>query len=140
MFACKQGRDGSVMQPTKTKNNVEGGLEMANEVTRRTLHAKTAGGRATGQSKDGLLKNPRVGACQLKDSATMMPLTVPCWESQGSGVIVGGQVCNWIMLRRRDQCTECTLDADLEVQRTVKTAELTAFSCLFRRIFGPTTL
>ena len=31
-----------------------------------------------------------------------------------------------------------TLDADLEVQRTKKRAELTAFLCHFRRIVGPT--
>ena len=30
-----------------------------------------------------------------------------------------------------------TLDAELEVQRTVKSAELTAFLCLFREAIGP---
>ena len=32
-----------------------------------------------------------------------------------------------------------TLEADLEVVRTTKRAELTAFFCLLRRIIGPTT-
>ena len=32
-----------------------------------------------------------------------------------------------------------TLNAELEVQRTIKRAELTAFLCLFRRFFGPIT-
>ena len=32
-----------------------------------------------------------------------------------------------------------TLNAELEVQRTTKRTELTAFLCLFRRIFGPIT-
>ena len=32
-----------------------------------------------------------------------------------------------------------TSDADLEVQGTIKRAELTAFFCLFRRTVGPTT-
>ena len=32
-----------------------------------------------------------------------------------------------------------TLDADLEVRRTIKRTELTAFRCLLRRISGPTT-
>ena len=30
-----------------------------------------------------------------------------------------------------------TLDAELEVQRTIKTAELTAFLCLLRKAIGP---
>ena len=33
-----------------------------------------------------------------------------------------------------------TLDADLEVQRTIKRAELTAFLCLSRKVIGPTTV
>ena len=32
-----------------------------------------------------------------------------------------------------------TLDAELEVQRTIKRAELTAFWCLFWKAIGPTT-
>ena len=32
-----------------------------------------------------------------------------------------------------------TLDAEFEVQRTIKRAELTAFFCLFRKLVGPTT-
>ena len=31
-----------------------------------------------------------------------------------------------------------TLDAELEVQRTIKGAELTAFLCLLRKAIGPT--
>ena len=31
-----------------------------------------------------------------------------------------------------------TLDAELEVQRTIKRAELTAFQCLLRKATGPT--
>ena len=33
-----------------------------------------------------------------------------------------------------------TLEAELEVQRTIKRAELTAFLCLFRKAVGPTML
>ena len=33
-----------------------------------------------------------------------------------------------------------TLDAELEVQRTIKRAELTAFVCLFRKAIGPTVV
>ena len=33
-----------------------------------------------------------------------------------------------------------TLDAELEVQRTIKRAELTAFLCLLRKAIGPTTV
>ena len=32
-----------------------------------------------------------------------------------------------------------TLDAELEVQRTIKSAELTAFLCLLRKTIGPAT-
>ena len=31
------------------------------------------------------------------------------------------------------------MDAELEVQRTIASAEFKAFMCLFRRIIGPTT-
>ena len=33
-----------------------------------------------------------------------------------------------------------TLDVELEVQRTIKSAELTAFLCLFRKAIGPSKL
>ena len=33
-----------------------------------------------------------------------------------------------------------TLDAEFEVQRTIKRAELTAFLCLLRKAIGPTTV
>ena len=33
-----------------------------------------------------------------------------------------------------------TLDAELEVQRTTKRAELTAFLCLLRKVISPTTV
>ena len=45
---------------------------------------------------------------------------------------VGGQLCSQVMTRRR---MSDTLDAELEVQRTIKRAELPAFLCLCRRIF-----
>ena len=32
-----------------------------------------------------------------------------------------------------------TLDAEFEVQRAIKTSELTSFFCLFGRVVGPTT-
>ena len=33
-----------------------------------------------------------------------------------------------------------TLDAELELQRTIKRAELTAFLCLLRKAIGPTVV
>ena len=51
------------------------------------------------------------------------------WESQASGVRVGGLLCRLVMTRRRDHACMGeygTLDAELEVQRTIKRAELTA--------------
>ena len=45
----------------------------------------------------------------------------------GTGVVPGehvvGQWCNWIMMENWDLCMEC-MDAELEVQRTIKMAEL----------------
>ena len=40
-------------------------------------------------------------------------------------------------MRSWDHCVKCT-DADLEVQRTIKRAELRAFLSLLRRIVGST--
>ena len=48
----------------------------------------------------------------------------------------GGQLCNWIMMRRRGQCMGCAVR---EVHRTIKRAEMTASLCPPRRIVGPTT-
>ena len=59
---------------------------------------------------------------------------------RAGGVLAGGRRCRLITRKwRLMHGMYETLDAELEVQRTTKTAELTAFLCLFRRIFGPIT-
>ena len=58
-----------------------------------------------------------------------------CWESYASRVRVDDQLCNLITTKRCDQCMGCTV----QVQRTIKRAELTDFLCFFTRIIGFTT-
>ena len=58
------------------------------------------------------------------------------WKKyQADGVRVDGQWCRWITMRRMGPMHGMygTLDAELEVQRTIKRAELTAFLCLLRK-------
>ena len=57
-----------------------------------------------------------------------------------------GGACGWSVVQLdHDEEMEAmrgicgTLDAELEVQRTIKRVGLTAFFCLLRRIIGPTT-
>ena len=46
-----------------------------------------------------------------------------------------GQWCSKIMMKRWGPCLGCM--AELEVQRTIKRAGLTAFQCLLKRVIGP---
>ena len=52
----------------------------------------------------------------------------------------GWAVCSWIMMERWVRCMGfCgAMEAEYEVQRTIKRAELTAFLCLLRKACGPT--
>ena len=54
--------------------------------------------------------------------------------------LVDGQLYSWMMTRRRGQCVGCTalLDAELEVQRTIKRARLMDVLCFLRKAVGPT--
>ena len=52
--------------------------------------------------------------CQQKASRATWPVTARCWERPESGELVVGQWHSW------------TTEAEIEVQRTIKRAELTA--------------
>ena len=57
-----------------------------------------------------------------------------------SGEHVAGQWCNWILMKNWSLCMGCmygSMEAELEVQRTIKRAELTAFLCLLKKVIGP---
>ena len=47
--------------------------------------------------------------------------------------------CNWILTKNWGFLHGMygSMEAELEVQRTIKRAELTAFLCLFKRVIGP---
>ena len=70
----------------------------------------------------------------------MLPPLARFGEHQASG-----SACGWSVVQV-DHDEEVgpmrgmyeTLDAELEVQRTIKRTELTAFLCLFRKAIGPT--
>ena len=59
----------------------------------------------------------------------MLLRTDPCWEEQESGEHVAGQWCSWIMMRRWGflHGVYGSMEAESEVQRTIKRAELTVF-------------
>ena len=69
----------------------------------------------------------------------MWPLAAPCWLPLGSGENVVGQWCSLDydeeMGPLHGMCG--SVEAELEVQRTIKRAELTAFLCLLRKVSGP---
>ena len=54
----------------------------------------------------------------------------------GAGV---GRWCNWIMMKRWDPLHGMygSVEAEFEVQRTIKRAELTAFLCRLKKVIGP---
>ena len=50
-----------------------------------------------------------------------------------------GQWYRWPMMKRRGPCFDmyASMEAELEAQRTIKRAELTAFLCHLRKVSGP---
>ena len=69
----------------------------------------------------------------------MWPLAAPCWVPLGSGENVVGQWCSLDydeeMGPLHGMCG--SMEAELEVQRATKRAELAAFLCLLRKVSGP---
>ena len=74
-------------------------------------------------------------ACQPKASRTSSPPMALCWESQWSVVQLDHDEGMGTMHRMYG-----TLDAELEVQRAIKTEELTAFPCLLQKAIGLTVV
>ena len=62
-----------------------------------------------------------------------------CWETLASGEHVAGQWYSWTTMKRWCPWHGMygSMEAEYEVQRTIKRAELTAFLCLFRKVCGP---
>ena len=79
-----------------------GGLDMAKDVSRRTLSAKVFFWRKSHLSvKRWESEEPReLEQCQSRNSETMSPPMAPCQEYQAGGVRVVGQWCSLIMMRR----------------------------------------
>ena len=55
---------------------------------------------------------------------------------RASGEHVVGQWCSWIW-RDGAFARDGSMEAEFEVKRTIKRAELTAFLCLLKRLIGP---
>ena len=85
---------------------------------------------------NGSPKSTKAGVRKSKVSGAMWPLTARCWK-------VGG-ACGWAVVQLDyDEEMEplhgmCgSMEAEFEVQRAIKRAELTAFICLLRKVRGP---
>ena len=64
------------------------------------------------------------------------------WRMQGKtgkcGELVVGQWYSWTMMKRWAVAWDVRLvEAEIEVQRTIKRAELTSFLSLLKRVIGP---
>ena len=69
----------------------------------------------------------------------MSPLTALCWETLANGEHVVGAV---VQLDYDEEMVPLhgmygSMDAEYEVQRTIKRAELAAFLCLLGKVCGP---
>ena len=72
--------------------------------------------------------------CQQKASRATSPLRAPCWRTLASGEVV-----------QMDYDEEMgplhgmygSMEAEVEVQRTIKRMELTAFLCFLKKVCGP---
>ena len=71
----------------------------------------------------------------------MWPPTAPCFEKLASWEHVIGQWCSKITEEEMRPLHGMygSVEAELEVQRTIKRAELTAFFCLLKRVFWTST-
>ena len=87
--------------------------------------------------KGGSRRSTKVGAYQQK---VTLQLTILSWVLLESGEHVVGRWCNWVMMKNWDLLHGMygSMEAELEVQRTIKRAELTAFPWLLKKVIGPT--
>ena len=90
--------------------------------------------------KSGSRRSTKIGTYQQKVSKVTLQLTIPSWVLLESGEHVVGQWCNWVMMKNWHLLHGMygSIEAELEVQRTIKRAELTAFPCLLKKVIGPT--
>ena len=97
--------------------------------------------RATSVSESGSPRNTKAGVCHWRASRAMWPRTAPCEERAGQW-----GACWWAVVQL-DYDEEMgplhgmygSVEADIEVQRTIKRAELMAFFCFLKRGSMPTT-
>ena len=63
----------------------------------------------------------------------------PCEERLESGELVAAPWCSLIMMKRWEPLYGMygSMEAEYEVLRTIKRAELTAFLCLLKKVIGP---
>ena len=109
------------------------------EVLLNILSVEINGTEAISARENGSHRSTWAGACQQKASRATSPLTAPCW-----GMMASGEACGWAVVQM-DYDEEMgplrgmygSMEAEFEVQRTIKRAELTAFLCLLRKVSGP---
>ena len=89
---------------------------------------------------NGNLTSTEAGVFQHEAFEITSLLMVYCWEKHDNGARVDGQRYSWITMERWGPMRGMygTLEAELEVQCTIKRAELTAFLCLLKKATGPT--
>ena len=85
------------------------------------------------------LKSTRAGVCQQKASRAPLPLMDPLLGTAGKWGACGRVV---VQLDYDEEMGPLhgmygSMEAEYEVQRTIKRAELTAFLCFLRKVCGP---
>ena len=140
-MARDQTRDSSCVQKVGAKSeNIKQGVEVAKRYPRATPERKPKEKGSLQDGKVGVGEAQKVGAYQQKVSKVTLQLTILFWVLLESGEHVVGQWCNWIIMKNWDLLHGMygSMEAELEVQRTIKRAELTAFPCLLKKVIGPT--
>ena len=107
------------------------------EVSSRTLSVKAQwnGGHFIVKKWESEKAQKKLRHDSRRFQGAMWPLTAACWERLASGERVVGQWYSWIKMKRLGSLHGMygSMEAELEVQRTVKRAELTAFFYDFSR-------
>ena len=106
------------------------------EIRREIVEAFTQSGSKKRERRRRLSEKHKSWACQQKASRAPLPLTAPCWERLASGEHVFGR---WDSDEDMGPSHGMygSVEAELEVHRTIKRTELTAFLCLVRNVCGP---
>ena len=99
------------------------------EASSRTLLVKAHGTGVTSVWKSRSLRSTKAGACQQRASRVTLQQTALFWVQLECGEHVAGQWYSWTNLHGMHG----SMAAELEVQRTIKRAELTAFLCALKK-------